>query len=77
METQTTQRTMNMTKILMAAVATMVTISSLSIIPAKASVDGFSTAVVNTQIVERRKPRVKGGSGCDDPRDVIEHPECR
>jgi hypothetical protein len=68
---------MNMTKILMAAVATMVTISSLSIIPAKASVDGFSTAVVNTQIVERRKPRVKGGSGCDDPRDVIEHPECR
>jgi hypothetical protein len=24
----------------------------------------------------RRKPRVKGGSGCDDPRDLIEHPEC-
>lgn len=24
----------------------------------------------------RRKPRVPGGSGCDDPEDVIEHPEC-
>ncbi|MGB5558442.1 MAG: hypothetical protein WBN04_10575 [Paracoccaceae bacterium] len=25
----------------------------------------------------RSKPRVPGGSGCDDPRDIIEHPECR
>jgi hypothetical protein len=25
----------------------------------------------------RRKPRVPGGSGCDDPEDLIEHPECR
>jgi hypothetical protein len=24
-----------------------------------------------------RRPRVPGGSGCDDPRDIIEHPECR
>ncbi|MEQ1773962.1 MAG: hypothetical protein ABL891_09285, partial [Burkholderiales bacterium] len=24
----------------------------------------------------RGKPRVPGGSGCDDPRDLIEHPEC-
>jgi hypothetical protein len=24
----------------------------------------------------RRKPRVPGGSGCDDPEDLIEHPEC-
>ena len=23
------------------------------------------------------RPRVPGGSGCDDPHDVIEHPECR
>jgi hypothetical protein len=27
--------------------------------------------------VDRRRPRVPGGSGCDDPRDLIEHPECR
>jgi hypothetical protein len=24
----------------------------------------------------RRKPRIPGGSGCDDPGDVAEHPEC-
>ncbi len=26
---------------------------------------------------KRRKPRIPGGSGCDDPRDLIEHPACR
>jgi hypothetical protein len=31
---------------------------------------------VDTQI-DRRKKRVKGGSGCDSARDIIEHPECR
>ena len=25
----------------------------------------------------RDKPRIPGGSGCDDPHDIIEHPECR
>ena len=25
----------------------------------------------------RDRPRVPGGSGCDDPHDIIEHPECR
>jgi ABC-type transport system substrate-binding protein len=29
------------------------------------------------QQLARRKPRVPGGSGCDDPRDLVEHPECR
>lgn len=24
----------------------------------------------------RKKPRIPGGSGCDDPEDLIEHPEC-
>jgi hypothetical protein len=23
------------------------------------------------------RPRIPGGSGCDDPEDLIEHPECR
>ena len=26
---------------------------------------------------KRKKKRVKGGSGCDDPEDILEHPECR
>lgn len=24
-----------------------------------------------------KKVRVPGGSGCDDPGDILEHPECR
>lgn len=24
----------------------------------------------------RSRPRIPGGSGCDDPRDLLEHPEC-
>ena len=24
----------------------------------------------------RKRPRVPGGSGCDDPGDILEHPEC-
>ena len=23
------------------------------------------------------RPRIPGGSGCDDPHDIVEHPECR
>ena len=26
---------------------------------------------------KRKKKRIKGGSGCDDAGDVLEHPECR
>jgi hypothetical protein len=29
------------------------------------------------KMAARKKKRVKGASGCDDPRDAIEHPECR
>lgn len=35
------------------------------------------TTVADEDVQARRKPRVPGGSGCDDPQDVIEHPECR
>lgn len=28
-------------------------------------------------VIARSKKRVKGGSGCDDPGDAAEHPECR
>ncbi len=28
-------------------------------------------------IIERNKPRIPGGSGCDSPRDIREHRECR
>ena len=38
---------------------------------------GIQATTDNTTFEKRRKPRVPGGSGCDDPRDLIEHPECR
>ena len=38
---------------------------------------GLFDVSVTTGDIDRRKPRVPGGSGCDDPRDLIEHPECR
>ena len=53
---------------------------SLSV-PALANIkpNGLYTldAMQDQSIDKRRKPRIKGGSGCDDPRDLIEHPECR
>lgn len=41
--------------------------------------DGFNTiqSEADNAVEKRRKPRIRGGSGCDDPGDVIEHPECR
>jgi hypothetical protein len=65
-----------MTKTVFAALAAMIAMSAVSTIPAKAVSLGFS-ALDQVQTVDRRKPRVPGGSGCDDPRDLIEHPECR
>jgi hypothetical protein len=35
------------------------------------------STLADEDVQARRKPRVRGGSGCDDPQDVIEHPECR
>jgi hypothetical protein len=37
---------------------------------------GLDMHASDTQI-DRRKKRIKGGSGCDSARDRIEHPECR
>lgn len=41
-----------------------------------ASVDGYSSKS-DAATFDRRRPRVPGGSGCDSPRDVRQHPECR
>ena len=65
-----------MTKTMMTLMAAMIAVSSLSIVPVKASVEGLSTFDSSSVMEKRRKPRVPGGSGCDDPQDIIEHPEC-
>lgn len=53
--------------------------ADLSAVPAWATDllpgDGFASDDVERR--GRKRPRVPGGSGCDDPRDLIEHPECR
>ena len=37
----------------------------------------FDSPSGTTVVDKRGKPRVPGGSGCDDPEDIIEHPECQ
>jgi hypothetical protein len=41
------------------------------------STQATTTTPPADDLLARRKPRVPGGSGCDDPDDLIEHPECR
>jgi hypothetical protein len=45
------------------------------------SFESFQSAPASTSVADdllaRSKPRVPGGSGCDDPQDLVEHPECR
>jgi hypothetical protein len=66
-----------MSKILLALIAAASVSTMLGASSASAKVDGLWSFDSSQAIVERRKPRVPGGSGCDDPRDIIEHPECR
>jgi hypothetical protein len=62
----------------LATLAALIMFDVLPAVPVKASVEGLSAYETAATVVEkRRKKRVKGGSGCDDPRDVFEHPECR
>jgi hypothetical protein len=73
-----------MKTLLIAAVSTLSLVSSIA--PATAfdlfgpdrmtSGSGFD-GTGGLTVIERRKPRVPGGSGCDTPRDQREHPECR
>ena len=45
--------------------------------PAGVAVGASHDWTTGDTVVERRKPRIPGGSGCDSPRDLREHPECR
>ena len=67
-----------MKTLLITAAALFLTAVSAPVMAATAS-DGIydATAIMADTNVDRRKPRIPGGSGCDDPRDLIEHPECR
>ena len=66
-----------MTRLIFAAPAAAFSFAVLEISPAiSAAREGLNTSH-QQQSFERRKKRVKGGSGCDDAHDVAEHPECR
>lgn len=39
--------------------------------------DAFTAATTDDSLDQRRKPRIKGGSGCDSAGDIREHAACR
>lgn len=59
---------------------TLAALTFTTSVPAFASVTPGSAFAIDSLIqgeFDGRRPRVPGGSGCDSPRDVREHPECR
>ena len=64
-----------MRKLVLATTAALLALSMMNPVSAAVGKPGFFTDTSST-IVERRRPRVPGGSGCDSPRDIREHPEC-
>jgi hypothetical protein len=52
--------------------------SGASVFTDGTSVVGSGIDTAEEQIADRRgrRRRVPGGSGCDDPEDIAEHPEC-
>lgn len=58
--------------------ATLAAAAFTAVVPAQALSLGnglFDAALISAEF-DRRRPRVPGGSGCDTPRDILEHPEC-
>ncbi|MEZ5732656.1 MAG: hypothetical protein R3D97_10050 [Paracoccaceae bacterium] len=67
-----------MTKLISTVLVAAFAISAAPAFSSTMGKGGLFQAEDADQIIEkRRKPRVPGGSSCDDPRDLIEHPECR
>jgi hypothetical protein len=66
---------MTMQKILMAATLAAIAVTSVAPVAAMTLSSGLFDAGVLSSEFDRRRPRVPGGSGCDDPRDIIEHPK--
>lgn len=60
-------------------IATLAAVTLGAVAPASAmtSAKGLFDASVLDGMVDKRRPRTPGGSGCDTPRDIRQHPECR
>jgi hypothetical protein len=66
---------MTMQKILIAATLAAIAVTSVAPVAAMTLTGGLFDASILSPEFDRRRPRVPGGSGCDDPRDLIEHPK--
>lgn len=65
-----------MQKLILTALTAALIVSMIAPVAAMPLVkSGFAADGALTGI-DRRRPRVPGGSGCDSPRDIREHPEC-
>ena len=67
-----------MTKTLLASAAMIfaVATTSFAFAPVHQGTDVFKAKTENVLEAKRSKPRVPGGSGCDTPREIAQHPEC-
>ena len=65
-----------MKKILLTATLAALALGAVAPVQAMTAATGLFDAATMDSLVERRRPRVPGGSGCDTPRDIREHPEC-
>lgn len=60
--------------------ATLAAIALVQTAPLQAAAGQTSFQVEDmgsSTVDKRKKKRIKGGSGCDDAGDILEHPECR
>lgn len=65
-----------MKKLLLAASAAALVLTMIAPVSAAPLVKSGLIADSAVTEIDRRRPRVPGGSGCDSPRDIREHPEC-
>ena len=63
--------------LLATTLATIVLGSALPVTAMTKAAGLYDAALLSGDYDKRRKLRVPGGSGCDDPGDIIEHPACR
>jgi hypothetical protein len=66
-----------MKKLMLTVTLAAIAFSAVAPVQAMTSTKGLFDASVLDGQVDKRRPRQPGGSGCDTPRDLREHPECR
>jgi hypothetical protein len=64
------------TALALSSIASTAQASEVNRVVVREAVQTTQTGAPVDDQLARRKPRVPGGSGCDDPEDLIEHPEC-